>query len=236
MTALSILIPVGGATTTDPWRSRALTWLLARYRALLPDAELVLGTSDADPFSRSAARNDAFVRSSGDVLLIADADTLFNVDQITAGLGLIDAGAPWVICYEVERYYALTQQATLSTLASDPSSYIPEPTDSGDWELKLTSWAGLLLVPLASWACVGGYDIRFQHWSYEDNSFAAALDMMAGPHERVDAACLHLWHQRGLEFDGPGVPENRALWERYQNARTVKEMSEVIELDTRAEA
>lgn len=228
MTALSILIPVGGATSTDQWRSRSLMWLKQRYAALLPDAELVFGTSDAEPFSRSAARNDAFVRSSGDVLLIADADVVFNMDQIDAGLALIDAGAPWVVAYREDAYFNLTPQATLTVLASDPGAYVPEPTDPGDWELRLTSWAGLLLVPLAAWACTGGYPTALDGgWGYDDTCMRHALDMLAGPHERTDGFVAHLYHPRGEEFTAPHIPRHRAIYEEYERATTPEAMMEL---------
>lgn len=230
MTSLSVLMPIGAATSTDKWRSRSLCWLKSRYEALLPDAEMVFGVDMSPTFNRSAARNDAFARSSGDVLLIADADTVFNVDQIDAGLALIDAGAPWVLPYRSDGGYVnLTQQATLAVLASDPGAYVAEPSDPGDWELRLTSWAGLLLVPLAAYACVGGYDERFASWGGEDNAFALALDQLAGPHERVDAALLHLWHARNEgDFANPGWPANEVLLNEYRAATTPEAMLQVI--------
>lgn len=220
MTQLSILMPIGGAIATDPWRGRAFEWLQARYEALLPDAELVLGTSDVSPFSRSAARNDAFSRSSGDVLLVADADIVFHPAQVRAGLALIDAGAPWTICYRAARgYFVLTAEATMRILALPPDAEIPEPTSPDDWTWADLSWAGLLLVPRAAWETVGGYDARFTGFGYEDNAFRFALDNRVGAHARVETEyVLHLHHERTHEdnFGQPYIEHNRELCRQYE--------------------
>lgn len=216
--SLSVLIPVGELTITDPWRSRALSWLQLRYAALLPEAEVMLGTSPLIPFSRSAARNDAFRRSSGDVLLVADADTAFNRRQIDAGLGLLEEGAPWVICYrEGPGYYLLTEAATDTVLALPVDAELPEPPP-GDWTWADTSWAGMLLVSREAWEKVGGYDERFIGWGFDDNAFRFALDNRVGPHRRVDDFVVHLHHERTAaeNFEQPYIERNRRRCHQYE--------------------
>lgn len=234
MTNLSVLMPVGGEIETDPWRWRACEWITHRYKRLLPHAELVFGVSESEPFNRSEARNNAFAKSTGDMLLVADADTLFNVGQIAKGITLIqECGAPWVIPYEgwtnaidpqshdVGRYYNLSQEATAYILETPPTSEIPEPPDPNMWEHKLTSWSGLLLMPRSAWEAAGGYDENFVGWSFEDTAFRFALDNRVGPHMRVTGPAgyvMHLWHPVTEEacFGQPYMEANRALCRRYE--------------------
>lgn len=219
---LSVLIPVGGILDTDPWRKRSLNWLLQRYnkygRALAEEVEVCWGTSYQEPYNRSEARNNAFGQATGDILLIADADTVFHITQIQAGIKLIEEGAPWVIPYGLGRYYNLSQQATAAILDS-PRGFIPEPTDPDDWEFKLDSWAGLLLVSREAWLTVGGYDEEFIGWGFEDVAFRTALDLRVGPNQRTEDYVLHLWHPvtEDTRFAQPYAKVNQARYLRYQS-------------------
>lgn len=215
--SLSVLVP--WRPSTDGYRNRSFAWLRHRYHQLLPDAQLVIGTSSAERFNRSEARNNAFNYSDGDVVLIADADTIFHAQSIRLAVMVAATGAAhWVIPYGEKRYYNLSHRRTEEILALDPAADIPEPTDEDDWEHKLTSWAGLLVVTRAAYQEAGGYDERFAGWGYEDNAFRAALDHRVGPHSRLDGHCEHLWHPVAVGecFDNPDIEANRKLYQKYE--------------------
>lgn len=233
MKGLSVLMPAGGAIETDEWRQRSFKWIVARYEALLPDAELCFGNSEHTPYNRSAARNDAFAQSSGDMLLVADADTVFNVAQIVRAITLIrEAGAAWVIPYDgadrhpdrrgIGRYYNLSQRATVFLIENaDPGQHVEEPNHPEAWDHKITSWAGLLMLPRSAWEAVGGYDESFTGWGYEDNAFRAALDHRVGPYARVKGEAgyvMHAWHPAPEEdcFGQPDIQANRELCAKYE--------------------
>jgi hypothetical protein len=132
---LSVLIPAGGAIRDDPWRARSFEWIVDRYMRLLPDADLCFGDSDQEPYNRSQARNDAFSVAEEDMLLVADADTVFSVEQIAIAVGLIGEGAPWIIPYRSDGgYYNLSQEATAFVLSNRPDASISEPPDESMWE------------------------------------------------------------------------------------------------------
>lgn len=224
--SLDVLIPWGG-DVDDPWRSSAFAWLRQRYRVLLPHSTVLIGTSAQEPFNRSEARNNAFKASDADVLLVADADTVFQPDAIRGALRLIEDGAPWVIPYrEQAGYYSLSQTATKRIVERAPEDFVPEPIDEDDWEHKhaspsdpLPSWAGMLVLPRTAWDAVGGYDEAFIGWGFEDNAFRAALDRRVGPHRRVqNSYVLHLWHPRSEEenFGQPHMRANQARCHEYE--------------------
>lgn len=198
-----------------------MDWLYARYRKLFADwdAEIVVADNDENPFNRSAARNYAFYGSTGDILLIADADTLFHRDQIETAIQMIERGANWVIPYNT--YYNMSEAATDNILALDPTETVVEPTSAAMWEHKIQSWAGLLVMPREAFAEAGGYDVRFSGWGYEDNAFRYAVDTMWGPHDRVTwGYALHLWHPVTAQnsFTSPSIETNRALYRDYESA------------------
>jgi glycosyltransferase involved in cell wall biosynthesis len=211
---LSVLIPYrpdGGP------RDEIFAWLLARYERLLPEAEICIGENDDEPFSRSKARNDAYRKATRDVFLVADADTMFHRDQIEAGVTLVKESGVWVLPYLW--YYNLAQEFTEQVLKSQPDVTIAEPDHPSQWEHRLESWAGLLLMPRKAYEEVGGYDERFVGWGYEDNSFQLAVDTIWGPFQRLACGyCLHLWHPPGLGFASPNIAQSRMLWNQYRSA------------------
>lgn len=213
--ALSVIIPYGG---NDEWRERSFNWLLRRYGDLLPGAQIVIGTSQ-EPFNRAEARNQAFAQSTGDVLLIADADTVFHADQVEAAVNMLKGQRTWVIPYTW--YYNLSKEATESILNLECNEVILEPTSPSSYEHKIESWAGLLVMHREAFETVNGYDERFQGWGYEDNAFRFALDTLWGPHKRLSwGYCLHLWHSapESERFGQPKISENRALFRDYEAA------------------
>lgn len=226
MKGLSVLIPVGGAMDEDEWRSNAFAWVHARYKELLPDAELCLGTSDQQPYNRAQARNDAFSQATGDMLLIADADTVINISQITKAIQLIrEVGAPWVIPYTT--YFNLTEKATAYLLqTASPGDNIPEfAADDKDYFIHRIedSPGGFQMLPRAGWEALGGWDERWQGWGADDNAWRCALDTLWGPHRRCPGAALHLWHPLGegrdaADFSQPSWPQNASLLRKYQRA------------------
>lgn len=211
---LSVIIPWNDSS--DRWRARSFDWVVERYRALLPDAEMNIGHSE--PFNRGAARNSAVEQSTGDVLLIADADMVLQPAALQLGLQAIARGCAWVVLYQLGRYYNLTELESARIMAFAPDLEIREPQDAQRWDHKIDSWAGLLLVPREAFDKVGGYDEHFVGWGYEDNAFRAALDRKVGAHERVDGFALHLWHPApdSDTFGHPDIATNRERARRYE--------------------
>ena len=90
---ISLLVPLGGMDST---RQIAWDWLRQYWQDQLPGCEIVIGRDaqsrgkDPRPFSKTAAFNDAYNKSHGDVLVLLDADAYLDaqvvahcVDRIT---------------------------------------------------------------------------------------------------------------------------------------------------------
>lgn len=199
MTSVSVLVPfqpdpnqrgrkvplADGASRED-----IFSWVRARWEAFYPSFELVTAGSGNRAINRSAARNEAFRRSSGDVVIVADADIVFHHANVDVALQHMKNGKRWVVGFD--RYEQMDGPDTRKVLASDPADPVDRPakprwsTDQGN--------AGLLIMTRGAFVEVGGYDERFTGWGWEDWAIANALHTLAHPMVTVPGYVLHLRH------------------------------------------
>jgi hypothetical protein len=227
---LSVLMPYRRETT--PYRERNYELVVAHWqdylRQLPYQSEIVTG-SDLEPvFNRSRARNEAFRKSIGDIIIVADADTLFQHQHMTSSIDVTVRSVNsvgYVLPYSV--YYNASQEWT----DRYPGGRITEPRQS-EYEHRLTtSESGVLVTTRANFEKVRGYDERFRGWGYEDNSFCLALRALCGNPYRVPGFVVHLWHPvtESVRFEQPHIQFNRDLCARYENAHTTAEMEALVE-------
>jgi cellulose synthase/poly-beta-1,6-N-acetylglucosamine synthase-like glycosyltransferase len=181
----------------DPDRDAAWAWLQEYWRAYLPEAQIVIGEDDGEPFSRAAALNDAFRRSDGYYLVVVDADCYLPVDVVRSCTRAIqDSGkALWFVPWK--RRVNLTAQVTAGILASESIPRFPtEPDALHEIAIDVhTSPAGIAsIMSRRAWERAMGHDSRFSGWGGEDRAFFAAVDTMYGPHTRTDNDVYHLYH------------------------------------------
>lgn len=219
-------MPVGGLIEGCEWRSHAFDWLCERYRRMLPAAELVFGTSDAEPYNRAEARHNAFTASGGDILVIIDADTILPHGEMVRAISSVRAGLiPWSIPYET--YINLTDKASFYLLKNYeahpdvPEVPLPPPEIPGTIEHTIEcSPAGAWVLTREAYEKVGGFDERFVGWGGDDDAFVAAMDTLIGEHRRGRGFAMHLWHPRGdADFGHAHWDANAALLRRYRRAR-----------------
>lgn len=211
---ISVLIPY---RSTHRIREKSFDWLIRRYKKIFPAMQICVRDSETEVFNRSKARNNAFNESSGDVLLVADADTIPMPEELLAAQQKLEAGAPWVIPYGT--YYNLGVEATQRILRNPVDDDII--FDDEECEHIIQSTAGMLMMPRRAWNLVDGYDERFEGWGYEDNSFQLSLDTVVGKHERIEwGRGIHLWHPapETVRFEQPMIHHNRQLYEQYVRA------------------
>lgn len=215
MRNLSILIPY----RSDGGRRELLFgWVKRRYERLFPEAEIVVGRNEDQPFNRGAARNDAFKRSTGDMLLIADADVVCDVNLVWRAVCMTTRGRRWMIPYST--YYNLDKVTSDRIVAGAPETPVP-PEDRLGYDHKLSAAvAGQLVVPRVAYEEVGGYDERYVGWGYEDTDFAITLNTLWAPVERLDGRCLHLWHDvTNANFEQPMIQVNMNLHRQYEKCK-----------------
>ena len=216
---ISILIPF--RPDGSPERQRNFDWCVARWRAWLPDAELVIGDVGGERMSRAASRNEAFERSSGEVIILGDADTVAtHVRQIITALNSLNGRRVWIFPF---RRYALSTKIGAETICSqDPSAELDRLRMTGCVEGYFTSpTSGIWIMQREAWMAAGGFEESFgERWSFDDDWWRDCLNARWGKMERVDGDVIHLWHEPSHPLNrmlkSPDSLENRAIYDQLK--------------------
>lgn len=211
--SVSVIVPW---RTDNGERQILWDWNRERWEKLFPYWELIEIDSFDSPFSRGKSRNQGVKKAQGDIIVIADADTIPLVEELAAAVDVAqDAG--WVIAYGKDRYYNITEQKTNWMLTQDPLMDVVEPED-GEWDFKLTSWAGMIVMKKENFV---PYDERFVGWGWEDNAFQSVMAQYVGQPIRVGGWVGHMWHSRGEDFNTPDELANREIFNRDYRPRWI---------------
>lgn len=194
-------------------RKLIFDWVLARCRALLPEAGISVADSGHEEFNRGASINLAASEAKGDVFLISDADTFFHADQIREAVMQAVIAETWVLPYET--YINIDAASTARLLSAAPTVEVGPDEVSADHRL-VDSVSGLIVLTKQAFGKSGGFDEHFRSWGYEDRAFESAANTLVGPCRRLPGACFHLDHEPTQRFEQPFIEHNRALASEYQ--------------------
>ncbi|AGY78211.1 galactosyltransferase-related protein [Clostridium autoethanogenum] len=186
---ISVLIPY---KSDGGYRDRNWKWIKKRYKALMPGAEICIGVYDKEPFCKSAAVNTAAKIATRDIFIIADADIIFDIDQIAkAILGLTYCS--WIIPFNSIDYLTAKQSRKLRKMHPDIDvKYIDF---KGCSRLNCNEiYGGINVVPRKYFEKVGGFDEAFKGWGEEDDAFQRAMDAICGPYGRIATNMWHMYH------------------------------------------
>jgi hypothetical protein len=213
--------PIGTARRAN-WK-----WIKRRWKAHFPEAEIVMGTDDGtNPFSKTSAINDAYSRSTGDMLVLADADSWVDLPQLVTGLHYAEKlgvlVVPWTSAHRLSEG---DSQALLASDPAEPSPVTAQMRRQADAYRPSPSTAAMLvIVTRDGFERVGGMDARFAGWGGEDVAFALACDTLLGRKHIMPGEGFALHHERprkkGLRVwqADPGH-HNAELGDRYWAAR-----------------
>lgn len=209
---VSVLIPF---RSTDTWRLAALTHIRRHYET--HGWETVLGTCEG-AWRKAAAVEDAYRRSNGDTLIVADADCLS--DGTPAAVQAVEAGAPWAIPHR--KVHRLTPEATEARYRGEDATRTVERPYEGKWG------GGITVLPAHTWRDVP-MDPRFTGWGHEDESWGFALCCLAGEPARFESPLWHYWHPPEPRMTRRvGSPEGRRLERRYFHARRAPDVMRAL--------
>lgn len=217
MDKISVLIPI--RIHTDKWKQRIYAWVVARWFLLHPAYELITSDSDIKEFSRSNARNKALAKSTGNIIVVCDADTFCSDRFLLEAIRQVKQSNTWAFPYT--RYYNLTKEKTESVLLGPSNADFVDDVKPEELEFDLESVGGMQVFNRDALLEVGGWDENFNGWGYEDNSFALAAETILGPASRAEGFVCHLWHPAPEEsrFGQPAIEENRSRYMRYKSYR-----------------
>lgn len=219
MAPVTVIIPWRGGCAH---RERARAYVVGRYRADLPDAAIALADLATGAWSKSRAVTPALRVAENGAVVVADADCWS--DGIGSAIRAVTCGAAnWTMPHGIVR--RLDEAGTEAYIGgADPKTLgLERPQYVGMFGggIVVAHRDTLLDVPL---------DPRFEGWGGEDESWALALQCLAGPAWRGNADLIHLWHPRKEQVTKHGSPANRKLRQRYGRAGTnPKAMRSLIE-------
>lgn len=220
---VSIIIPF--QTDHGP-RERAFKWIKRYYAAVMPEAELCVGTFDGE-ISKSKAVNLAAKKATRDIFVIADADVVYNPKIIVKAIKLLDEAA-WVVPFtKINNIEKKGVQKLLKTKPKWPMDVKMKECTQADWLYK--GFAGkLIVIPRVKFERVGGFDERFIGWGGEDDAFSYAVQTLCGNIVNVEEKIYHLWHPASNYRTNPNGKANAKLRNRYKHAMGNKK--EIIKL------
>ena len=239
-TLISILVPFGGH---DPFRVMVWKWLRRYYEYHLHDYEIIMGTDNSSvqswhrrhpkAFSKSAAINNAFKHSHGDIIVILDADCYIDPRVIMHWAERLRAQRragirSWAVPY---RYLLrLTEDMTKEVLRSSPDcpfyftqvppSYEVEGSDGSGW--GHVYGALIQILPREAFVLVGGWDERFRGWGGEDRAFLQKLDALWGHYQNSPNVVYHLWHPKFIAAEGMDKDGRRAEIRSWEGQKTIR--------------
>lgn len=217
--SLSVLVPYrpDGGWRDRHWRNVVHPYLSALVEHWQADAELLVetpapeGPGHPGDFNHPAAINAAADRSSGDLLMICDADCLPDPAYARLAERAVQAGAQWV---RPRLYRKLSRRATEIGLPVGPV-----PDSAYEWIGDAVSWAGCPIYPRAAFFDVGGYDERISWWGADDVAMGMTMTTLYGESMLLEGV-THLWHPDPIEHNY-GHERHRAqqaLVDRYTAA------------------
>lgn len=206
---VSVLVPW---TPGCPHREAAWAWAQTRYDAAY---EVVEGRCSDGPYNRSEAILNAAMRSSGDVLVIADADVW--CDPTDAVEAVAEHG--WAVPHNL--IHRLSPESTERVLAGEDWHGLPlsqdNPQDRRPYRGNPT---GTLVVMRRDVLFDVPPDPRFVGWGQEDVAWSLALHTLIGKPWRGSADLVHLWHPaQPRKTRVVGNLDSLALYRRYQKAK-----------------
>jgi hypothetical protein len=206
-----------------PWRpdgaEREENW--AWVRAWWEDQGYEVITGDRPgPFNRAAARNVAAARTTDEVLLFADADTIAVLGLVRQAVELAAGGG---LAWPHDRCDHLTPRGT---------AMLRQGLRPQVQRTARNSPAGVLAIHRDLFEEVGGWDEGFAGgWGYEDVCFMFACETL-GQTRRLRGSLTHLWHpiapekadaMRSLTMNRPRSDLYRAA---YRNPAAMRRLIE----------
>ncbi|GAB3209837.1 hypothetical protein GCM10027294_25810 [Marinactinospora endophytica] len=192
-----------------PHRRAALDWTVTRWRRA--GHQVLIGQASG-PWRKATAVANALPAAEEDVLVIADADCW--TPGLDAAIDAVRAGAAWAMPHG--RVHRLSERSTVDVLAgAEPHMRMPLT------QQPYVGWpgGGIVVLRRDTYAAVP-LDPRFVGWGQEDESWALALNVLAGPGWRGRAPLWHLYHPPQQRMSRRwGSPEARELAGRYRAAR-----------------
>jgi hypothetical protein len=216
---VSIIIPF--QTDNGP-RDEVFRWVVKFYEKEMPEAEVCIGYTDGDEINKSKAINLAVKNSTRDILIIADADVVYDKEIILESIQQLRDTA-WVVPFT--EIYNIPKEKTELILCSNPEW----PIDVSSEECLKENWlydgfiGKLRVIPRKHFEAAGGFDERFIGLGGGDEAFTFAVNTLCGQYLTLKRRIFHLWHPAASIASHSNWNFNQQLYEKYKKSNGNKE-------------
>lgn len=205
---VSILVPFR-SEKTNVMRDKVWKWVRQRWEHIYPDAEIVMGEdTGGEPFSKTAAVNDAYLKATGDVMVVCDADAWMERDKIDRAIQVARETGRLVVPWKT--VVRLNEEDSKKVMRRKPTSAlnITDEMRAQAIESCIPETAGtLFVITRPGFEKVQGMDPRFRGWGFEDVALSRACETLLGPNVYLDDEVYSLYHAR------PVVANRGRVWE-----------------------
>lgn len=197
-----------------PWRptpERAPIFDVVRAWWTRHGFRVILGDSGHATFNRAASRNVAVALAHTDEVIVADADTLPDIDAMHRAVEL----SREAMVYPFDRYLSMS----LSQM------YMPDPSRGSPQWIKRNAPGGIFAIRRSDYRRLGGQDVGFTEWGFEDDAFAlVARDLHKVIRLRADVYAFEHGATRDWSERNPG----HARLEAYRAAARRGELESLL--------
>jgi len=205
-------------------RDTQCAWTAARYRAMFPEAEIIISTDNNpkpgwDNFCKAKYINRGVKKAKNNVILITDIDVVFIKNVILKGIAKLKNHCA-VLPFSV--IYYLNKATTERILKEPPKWQFPEVILNHQRKRVRIGLKpnGMHLLTKEAWRKSGGYDERYTGWGSEDSAFLWSLVTMNEKEiYRVEAVAYHLWHPLDKSRHGKRDRRVTDITQRYIAAK-----------------
>jgi hypothetical protein len=211
-------------------------WVEAHWRWALPDAQIIVSPdSGEDPFCKAEAVNNGYRLATGNVLIVADADTICEPKHlkvpIERALATNRLVVPWQQAYRPDD----ADSATMMAEAPDKPLHFPhEIRKRSPHTVNNTTAAMVYVISKLGFEMVEGMDGRMRGWGYEDVCFRRACSALLGRPFYMTGEVISFSHPRprvhgNRVWDGDAGRLNAAYSRQYvQCGRDAEKMLAVV--------
>lgn len=206
--SVSVVVPFSPGC---PQREAVWAWLRQHYAKHHPKWQVVTAGHTGEWCKGEALKVIDDITS--DIVVVADADCLMAPAELRSAVARASLGAPWVVPHL--NVLRLDRQETQHLLQTSEVPNIQRRQRRRRYYVGVAG-GGMVIFRRSAWD-TAPMDKRFKGWGYEDVCWGAAMDTLVGPHVRLDAELLHLWHPPQPNREAPHAG-SEALYQSYLRA------------------
>lgn len=218
---ISFIIPYKSCNNE---RDTIFDWVRKRIISLFPYSEKIVCEYKKNPFSRGRAINQGVSKATKDILILLDADIIFDKNVIYKSIELLQNNS-WVIPYNEYCTVTSSDSQRILNCESDIDTEEAKPFKACIFTHTL---GAISIIKRKDFIKIGGFDERLEGWGFDDNVFAHKADTIIGKHVRLDGQIYHLYHSANRNWNDKLTQKNKLIWDEIKKITNKDELLKYI--------